>query len=57
MDKVMDEVMSVMMKDVNKAFERKESLEKNEKIEEVVIVKEERSSGTWWNVAYTLKKA
>lgn len=52
-----DEIMSVMMMDVNKAFERKESLEKNERIKEVEIIKEERSSGTWYNVAWTMKKA
>lgn len=51
----MTDIMNVMVQDVNKAFELKDSLKKNEKIEEVEIIKEERSSGIWYNVAYVVK--
>ena len=53
MEKV-NEVFNVMVKDINKAFDLRESLRKNEKLE-VEIVEEERSSGTWYNVCYTRK--
>lgn len=51
----MTDIMNVMVKDVNKAFELKESLKKNEKIKEVEIIKEKRLSGIWYNVAYVVK--
>ena len=49
-----EQIFNVMVKDINKAFDLRESLRKNEKLE-VEIVEEERSSGTWYNVCYTRK--
>ena len=53
--KEINEVFNVMVKDINKAFELRDSLRKNEKLE-VEIVQEERLSGTWYNVCYAKKE-
>ena len=53
----MSELFNVLVSDINYAFELKESLKKNEKIEEVEFIPEKIGEHMYYNIAYTLKKA
>lgn len=51
MENKINDVMSIMVMDVNKAFELKEELEKSYK--DVIMVSQKRTSGTWYELAYS----